>query len=272
MSTSKIEVVPYSPQWPEIFQAEAALIKQALGRNCVNVHHIGSTSVVGLSAKPIIDMIPEVKDITKVDLCNQQMAKLGYDCFGEYGVAFRRFFTKREPKIGFNIHVFEQGSTETQRHLRFRDWLTNHEADKQAYEDLKKQLAAQYPDDILNYCKGKDRWVAALDKKAGFDGYRMVIALMDTEWVFYERMHQQNNCDPIYHQDSFDDTAKETFFPFVLYKGDTLIGAALVEFGDNHTARLHSICLDLKVPPKESDFYQLLQKWAEQHDRELNDA
>src|SRR5580698_1970268 len=85
-----IEVVPYNPEWPQMFEAEAALIKKALGDNCIAIHHIGSTSIPGLSAKPIIDILPVVKDILKVDA--KPIEALGYQAKGENGMAFRRYF------------------------------------------------------------------------------------------------------------------------------------------------------------------------------------
>src|SRR5436190_21363500 len=92
--TRKIEVVPYNPAWPQLFEEEAAKIKQALGENCIAVHHIGSTAVPGLSTKPILDMSPVVLDIMRVDQATPSMRSLGYEAKGEFGMLFRRFFTK----------------------------------------------------------------------------------------------------------------------------------------------------------------------------------
>lgn len=64
----KIEVVEYDPSWPELFAVEAERIKQALGNNCIEIHHIGSTSIPGLSAKPVMDMLPVLRDIQEVDM------------------------------------------------------------------------------------------------------------------------------------------------------------------------------------------------------------
>ena len=89
-----VEVVSYNPEWPLMFEIESSLIKQALGSNCLAVHHIGSTSIPGLNAKPIIDILPVVKNILDVDASTEAMEKLGYDVKGEYGIAFRRYFQK----------------------------------------------------------------------------------------------------------------------------------------------------------------------------------
>ncbi len=170
-----IEVVAYNPSWPGLFAVEASRIHEALGCNCTIVHHIGSTSVPGLSAKPIIDILPVVKNILKVD----GMERLGYQARGENGIAFRRYFQKN----GFNVHVYEEGDPEIDRYLRFRDWMRTHESDARSYAELKLDLAAQFPEDISGYCFGKDAFVASIDAKDGFNGWRMVQALTDREWA-----------------------------------------------------------------------------------------
>jgi len=104
----KIEVVPYDPMWTKAFEQEAEALKKALGENCVEVHHIGSTSVSGLSAKPVIDMIPVVRDITKVDEANEAMKALGYDPQGEYGIPFRRYFQKGGNNRTHHAHVLNK--------------------------------------------------------------------------------------------------------------------------------------------------------------------
>lgn len=84
-----IEVVPYDPNWPRIFEKEAQQIMLALGSNCLEVHHIGSTSITGLSAKPVVDILPVVKDIRTVDSFEKKMEEIGYRAKGEFGIAFR---------------------------------------------------------------------------------------------------------------------------------------------------------------------------------------
>lgn len=175
-----IEVVPYNPQWPHMFEAEATLIKKALGDNCIAIHHIGSTSIPGLSAKPIIDILPVVKDILKVK--PEPMEALGYQAKGEYGIAFRRYFQKGDEIRTHHVHVFEVGDPQIDRHLKFRDWMRSYNDDAKAYAALKSELAIKFPTDILNYCNGKDAFIASIDKKDGYDGWHMVQALTNREW------------------------------------------------------------------------------------------
>lgn len=92
--TQEVVVVPYKNEWPALFETEAMLIKQALGDNCLLVHHIGSTAVPGLASKPIIDILPVVKNILHVDQVTSAMEQLGYEAKGEYGIPFRRYFQK----------------------------------------------------------------------------------------------------------------------------------------------------------------------------------
>ena len=79
----KVEVVKYRSEWSREFEAEAERIKEILGDEAIEIYHIGSTSVEGLSAKPIIDIKPVVKDISRIDKLNQSLETLGYECMGE---------------------------------------------------------------------------------------------------------------------------------------------------------------------------------------------
>lgn len=177
-----IKVVPYDANWPIKFAEEAKEIKIALGDNCIEIYHIGSTSVPGLSAKPVIDMVPVVLDITKVDNANAAMLALGYEAKGEYGMTFRRYFQKGGNQRTHQVHAFEVGSPEIERHLKFRDWMRNHSEDSDGYARLKQELAHQHPDNIDAYCLGKDEFIASIDKKTRFNGLRMVKALTTQEW------------------------------------------------------------------------------------------
>ena len=164
----KVEVVPHSPQWSAAFEDEAPQISTALGANVVAVHHIGSTSIPGIYAKPVIDVMVEVSDITLVEGCYPQMATLGYEAMGEYGIAGRRYFRKNTPAgvRTHHVHVFEAGSDQVKRHLLFRDYLRTHPDDAQAYSDLKRRLASAHPTDIESYMDGKDGFIQDIDRRA----------------------------------------------------------------------------------------------------------
>ncbi|MGL5874414.1 MAG: GrpB family protein, partial [Xenococcaceae cyanobacterium] len=83
----KVEVLPHDPNWQHKFESESKLVIQALGENVVMVHHIGSTAIPKIYAKPIVDMLVEVNDITQVDKYNSAMEALGYEVMGEFGIS-----------------------------------------------------------------------------------------------------------------------------------------------------------------------------------------
>lgn len=159
----KIEVVNYNPEWPKMFREEARQIKKILGRNCVAVYHIGSTSVKGMKAKPIIDIMPVVRDLAKVDALNPRFEALGYECMGEYGIPGRRFYRKGGDNRTHHVHIFAQSSqTEIQRHLAVRGYLMSTPQKVKEYSDLKTYLAQAYSDD----CEGKNEFMKQLETEA----------------------------------------------------------------------------------------------------------
>ncbi|HHY78146.1 MAG TPA: GrpB family protein [Clostridiales bacterium] len=167
MSTVKVEVVEYNRDWPALFEEEVEKIRNILGDELIEIHHIGSTSVEHLKAKPIIDIMPVVKDIEKVDNYNEEFIKLGYEPKGEYGIPGRRFFRKGGTIRTHHVHIFDINNTnEIVRHLAVRDYLRTHPQDAYEYGELKSKLAALYPWDIEAYCNGKDAFVKELERKA----------------------------------------------------------------------------------------------------------
>ncbi|MDM5189807.1 GrpB family protein [Bacillus sp. DX4.1] len=162
----KIEVVPYENHWTEKFHQEAKRLKEALPE-LVKVHHIGSTSVPGLAAKPIVDMIMEVKQIERVDQWSEHFRELGYIPKGENGISGRRFFIHgTEEKRSYHLHVFATGNPEIVRHLAFRDYMMAHCEEVEAYATLKRELAERFTYDAEQYVEGKDEFVRNIDEKA----------------------------------------------------------------------------------------------------------
>ncbi len=162
-----IRVVAYDPSWPAAFEREAALLAEIFAGDLVTIHHIGSTAVTGLSAKPVIDMLPLVRDIRRVDLFHSAMAQAGYQSWGEYGIPGRRFFTKGgDEHRTHNVHIFEAGNQEVVRHLDFRDYLRADPVVAQQYAQLKAALARQFPDDMTAYNNGKDAFIKQMEQRA----------------------------------------------------------------------------------------------------------
>ncbi|MEO1619836.1 MAG: GrpB family protein [Cyanobacteria bacterium J06632_3] len=173
-----VEVVPHRPEWRDAFEAESKRIAEALGDNVVEIHHIGSTAIPRIYAKPIIDLLVEVKDIAKVDAQNSAMQVIGYDTKGEYGIPQRRYFQKsKSDKRGsdknsaaesrtHHVHIFEVGSNQVARHLTFRDYMIAHPEEAQRYSDLKRRLAKEHSTNRAKYIDGKDGFIKAIDRKA----------------------------------------------------------------------------------------------------------
>ncbi len=164
----KVEVVPHDPKWRDAFDVESKSVADALGENVVAVHHIGSTAILSIYAKPIIDLLVEVKVIIKVDGCSSAMESLGYEVMGEYGIPGRRFFRKdnQESIRTHHIHTFEIASAQVERHLAFRDYMLAHPEEAQRYSELKRRLAREYPTNIDGYMDGKDEFIEEMDTKA----------------------------------------------------------------------------------------------------------
>ena len=142
-------------------------IKKILGENCTAIHHIGSTSVTGLAAKPIIDIMPVVRKLEAVDKSASAFEKLGYEYMGEFGISGRRYLRKGGEERTHQIHIFSEDNTvDIERHLAVRDYLRTHKDVCDEYAALKKELARKYPYDIDGYCDGKDEFVRQMEQKA----------------------------------------------------------------------------------------------------------
>lgn len=167
-----IEVVSYNPDWPKQFEEEASKITPIFSDNLVAIHHIGSTAVPGLAAKPTIDILIEVKNIELVDSYNPQMERLDYEAWGEYKIPGRRFFVKGEVKRTHHVHVFQVGSSDIPRHLYFRDYLISHPDEAKKYAHLKITLAQQFSQDRRGYVQNKEEYVKALEERAVAWGFK----------------------------------------------------------------------------------------------------
>ena len=164
----RIQVVAHDPTWRRDFEAEAKRIARALGEIVVYLHHIGSTAIPGIFAKPIIDFLLEVDDIIKLDYRSSAMEELGYEAMGEFGIPGRRYFTKDNASgiRTHQVHAFDTSSDEIRRHLAFRDYMIAHPAEAQTYGELKQRLAREHPNDIEAYMDGKDLYIKEHEAKA----------------------------------------------------------------------------------------------------------
>jgi len=162
-----IEVLPYDPIWPQDFEDAASQLKSIFQELAIKIHHIGSTAVPHLAAKPIIDILPEVNDIAKVDFLNEELAACGYQALGEYGLPGRRYFRRLEKeKHLVHLHCYQTRNSEIRRHLAFRDYLMSHPDVANQYAQLKISLVRKFPNDSEAYHQGKQSWIQAAEKIA----------------------------------------------------------------------------------------------------------
>jgi len=161
-----IDIVAYDPAWPAMFQAERRHLRQALGDSACHIHHIGSTAVAGLAAKPIIDILLEVTGLASLDEDQSAMEEIGYECMGEFGIPGRRYFRKGGENRSHHIHAFARGDSNIARHLAFRDYLRKHADVAAEYAQLKMRLARECDNDIGRYCQGKDLYVKRVERLA----------------------------------------------------------------------------------------------------------
>lgn len=163
----KVNVVDYQNSWELTFKDEADRMKQTFDEECLKLFHIGSTSVPGLQAKPIIDMLFVAKDIEKLDQYAYHFETLGYEVMGEFGIKGRRYYRKGTKERTHQIHAFQYDNVyEIVRHVTFRDYLRENEHVRKSYGALKQKLAQEFPNDIESYMDGKDRFIKQVEKDA----------------------------------------------------------------------------------------------------------
>lgn len=147
----KMIVVNYSGDWPEMYEKEAAQIRAALADVLVRCHHMGSTSVPGLAAKPIIDILLEVRSLDRLDARNAAMESLGYTPKGAFGIPGRRYYPKGADKRTHHAHAFAAGDPHIEKHLVFRDYLRAHPLAAAEYAAIKRQAAEAHANDPEGY-------------------------------------------------------------------------------------------------------------------------
>jgi GrpB-like predicted nucleotidyltransferase (UPF0157 family) len=164
-----VELVPHSPLWAATAAQEASRLKTVLGDALVKVHHIGSTAIPGIMAKPVVDLIPIVRSIERLDEMEGAIRSLDYKWFGEYGLPGRRYcclFDAKTSRRVFQLHCYQAGAKEVLRHLAFRDYLCAHPPIAKQYEDEKIRAAARRSDDVNAYNDEKNNWIKLVEKDA----------------------------------------------------------------------------------------------------------
>jgi GrpB-like predicted nucleotidyltransferase (UPF0157 family) len=160
-----VQLSEYDRQWPARFDEESARIRGALGDRVRLIEHVGSTSVPGLSAKPIIDIVLAVPDSADEEAYAPPMAAAGYILrIREPEWLEHRLF--KSPGMDVNVHVFTEGEPEITRMLAFRDWLRLHDDERDLYERTKRDLAARTWKYVQHYADAKTEIVEAIIARA----------------------------------------------------------------------------------------------------------
>lgn len=165
MTGRPVVVVDYDPAWPGIFERERMALSVALRGTARRIEHVGSTSVPGLAAKPIIDVMVGVDSFDGVEAVVRGMVGLGYIHLGENGIPRRHYFEKGEGGAGtvLHVHVVELGSEYEARYLALRDYLRANPAERDAYAALKRELAERFGEDREGYTEAKTEFIRRIE-------------------------------------------------------------------------------------------------------------
>ncbi len=173
MKTNQVFVSPWQPEWQERFEELRATLQPQLEELAVAIEHIGSTSVAGLAAKPILDVdviIPTSQSFQKV---KTRLEQIGYFHRGDLGVKGRESFGYQDKPdlMRHHLYVLAQDSEELMRHLGFRDWLRSHPEDAAEYSRVKRAAAERFPENIDAYIEAKSDFILQVYQKAGLTSY-----------------------------------------------------------------------------------------------------
>lgn len=160
--------VPHDPRWIDQYLAEAKSIERALPHLLLSLHHIGSTAVPGLIAKPIIDLMGVAKDFADIDHARAVFEELGYQVMGAFGIEDRRYFRKLNSAgvRTHHLHIFSERSPHIERHLAFRDYLIAHPDTAVEYAAIKEELVREVGSSWDAYLDGKESFIRSAEKSA----------------------------------------------------------------------------------------------------------
>jgi GrpB-like predicted nucleotidyltransferase (UPF0157 family) len=161
-------VVDYDPSWPALFEQLRATVWPSVRDLASTIEHVGSTSVVGLAAKPIIDMTIVVPTPREMRTVIDRLAALGYRHRGDLGVPGREAFARPEGTPAHHLYACVKGNLGLRNALAVRDHVRRNPLAAREYGALKKQLAARFPDDIDGYVEGKTDFILSILARSGF--------------------------------------------------------------------------------------------------------
>ncbi|MBV7334691.1 GrpB family protein [Chloroflexi bacterium TSY] len=165
LKSGTVKLYPYKIEWNELFLQEKNRLMSAIGNDILKIEHVGSTAILGIPAKPIIDIAVAVTNFEEATCCIQPLESIGYHFKGEYGIPRRHFFLKGEPTT-HHLHMNEITSADWRQMLAFRDYLRNHPHIAQEYVMLKQNLAHRYANDRPAYTSAKSSFITTVLQKA----------------------------------------------------------------------------------------------------------
>ena len=169
MITKHVVVLPYDEQWRQDFLRIKAELTNTLGQLTIGIEHVGSTSVQGLSAKPIIDIDVIIKDYTVLENVVSALREIGYQHEGNLGIVGREAFKYdgKEHLQKHHLYVCPEDSPELKRHIVFRDYLRTHPDAVREYSHIKEEAVKQFPDDIERYIGYKSPFIEKIYAEIG---------------------------------------------------------------------------------------------------------
>lgn len=271
--TKTIKLLPYDKEWPKMFEAEAIKIKEALGQNCVAIHHIGSTSVPGLAAKPKIDITTVVKPFIPLEWSVNTMidifGSLGYTYKGEWNVPFKYGFIKRGD-VNVNLHVYEEGHPEIEVSLLFRDYLRKNNKARDEYTALKEEILKDPLSSVKTYSifpaytLRKNDFILNVLKQNDFKRTRFVKCTHHNEIQAAKYFRQKYFFDKASIKDPYIWTFNHPdHVHFILYQGTLIIGYGHIQLCSNAKAILRIIVIEQEKRNQGLGVYflKLIEKW-----------
>jgi GrpB-like predicted nucleotidyltransferase (UPF0157 family)/GNAT superfamily N-acetyltransferase len=268
-----IKIKTYDPNWLQLYDFESDQIKRVLNDNLLEIHHIGSTSVAGLAAKPVIDIIALVKNFADAII---GLEAIGFESRGEMCLPFRRYFRKDQ---SVNLHLYENSSPEVYLNLCFRNYLRANQEAKDEYQKLKylllkdQRIGAKDYGRFSNYNLGKDDFIRKILQKAGFNEFRLMYCNHRNEWYRYHSIRKKQLFDRanLRYDKKHPTIFSSDCFHFILYKGVEIVTIAMVEFLDDKIAVLRGLATD--EPYKRKGYAQemmhLLERWVKYQNRQV---
>ena len=165
LNRGELYLSPYRTEWPALFESEKKFIAFAIGDHIKDIQHVGSTSIPGMPAKPILDLGIAVDEFENARMCIEPLTDIGYSFRGEYGIPRRRYFTRGDPTT-HRIHMVEESSDEWTKLIRFRDLLRADPKTAEDYRNLKLDLWERLPGDRKAYQAAKAAFIGDVLKRA----------------------------------------------------------------------------------------------------------